>query len=208
MQKIKEEVKAKLMAVQREGMNKLVEALEGNGYFDSPGSTRFHGSCKSGLLIHCYKLEKLFREMIEKFGLQEQIPDESIIIVAYGHDLCKVGAYLGESRPFKWNASQPKGHAILSISRLKKFIELTEQEEELIKYHMGMYGTNEFGKFKGEYPIEYLATAYNNNKLAKLFYFCDDMSSQFLEGEEYDENGNIKTGDKEVGEGQSDTNAV
>lgn len=46
---------------------------------------------------------------------------------------------------------------------------------------MGMYGTTQFGGLKGEYGIMDLVRCYNTNKFAKLFYFCDDMVTQFLD---------------------------
>jgi len=176
---MKQEIKDKLLSINREGMKELVEHMEQRGFFESPGSTRFHGAYEGGLLDHCISVEKLFRDMIQKFNLE--VEEETIIICSYLHDLCKVGAYIKNENSISWNRNHPSGHAKLSIERIEKFIKLTEQEKSIILYHMGMYGTTEFGGPRGEYSIQEIVGCYNNNKLAKLFYFCDDMSAQFCE---------------------------
>jgi hypothetical protein len=53
-------------------------------------------------------------------------------------------------------------------------------EEEIIKYHMGLYSAIETNKY-GEYCIKLLMEVYNKNKIAKLFHFSDDMASQYME---------------------------
>ena len=45
---------------------------------------------------------------------------------------------------------------------------------------MGYYGTNEFS-IRGEYPLKEMTDYYDINKVAKLFYFCDDMCSCFVD---------------------------
>ena len=175
---ISEEVEQKMLSVKRDGMERLVRIIKKYGYFESPSSTKHHSAYKGGLVIHCYKIEQLFRQLLDKFGIID-FPEESIIICCYFHDFCKVKQYIETENGFKTNPNNKKGHALLSLERLKQCITLTEDEELIIKYHMGMYGTHEFGYVK-EYSIRELGRAFNN-RIAKLFYFCDDMSSQFLE---------------------------
>ncbi len=176
---MKEKIKELLLSTKRNGMPQLVEALEKGGYFQSPASARFHLCCERGLIMHSYSVYTLFKEMIEKFDIG--LPNDSIIIVSLLHDVCKVGAYKKKGNSYFWNKEQPVGHTLLSLTRIKKFIELTDDEEKLIKYHMGYYGSKEFNSLTGEYSLMQLTQAYNLNKIAKLFYFCDDMSAQFLE---------------------------
>ncbi|MCK4551242.1 MAG: hypothetical protein KAT91_04765, partial [Candidatus Aenigmarchaeota archaeon] len=96
------------------------------------------------------------------------------------HDSCKAGAYLKTPYGYKYNQVHPAGHARLSLKIIEKFITLTHLEEMIILFHMGMYGTHEFSD-KGEYSLLELINAYNVHKVAKLFYFCDDLSAQFYE---------------------------
>jgi len=179
-QKLNEEIKQKLLSIDRKGMSELVAHMVENGFFKAPASTRYHGDYQGGLNDHCYSLYDLFSNMLLTFGLH--VSENSRLICAFGHDLCKMGAYIPTNyEDYTWNKEHPKGHSELSIAILKRFIELKPEEEEIIRYHMGMYGTKEFSSFMGEYNIKDLGDIYNKNKIAKLFYFCDDMSSNFLE---------------------------
>ena len=121
----------------------------------------------------------MFIKKIDEFKLHDKISRSTAIKCSILHDLCKVGLYIdnGKGR-FKCDIQHPRGHALLSISRIEKFITLTDFEKEIIKYHMGYYGTTEFGSY-GEYSIQELTYA-NNNPITKLFHWCDDMESQFM----------------------------
>ena len=165
-----------LLTIKREGIEKLVEYMETNGFFTSAGSTRFHGNYVGGLLDHCVNLYNLFRALCIKFNLD--VSNDTLLICAFGHDLCKVGAYIESGNKFVWNKYHKHGHAKLSLEILDQYIKLTEQEREIIKFHMGPYHAMEFSE-NGEYTLAMLLKCWNTNKLSKLFYFCDDMVAQF-----------------------------
>ena len=165
----------------RIGANELVRYMEEEGFFSSPASTRFHLSVPCGLVLHSWGVFLTFRELVERYDLKEQISEESIMIVSFLHDLCKAGAYIPEGVKYRWNGNHLSGHAKLSIERIKKFISLTEQEEGIIKYHMGFYGTKEFDAQKGEYSLVELAQNWNENKLGKLFHIADELSTHWGE---------------------------
>jgi len=173
----KDEIIELLKSTNRTGMDNLINWLIENGFFESPGSTKFHGCYTGGLADHSYNVYELLKEMNAKYALG--CPDESVIIAALLHDVCKVGAYLGNSKPYQWNRSQPKGHAALSIERIKQFVELTELEELMIKFHMGVYGLDEFEPGKGEYPLRGggMANAWFHHPIVKVMYFCDEFST-------------------------------
>lgn len=179
----KEKVKQALLDTKREGIDKLVAYMKEVGFFTAPGSTKFHGNYEGGLLDHSINLYNLFKQLCIQYNLN--VSKETQLITAFGHDLCKAGAYINNGHSISWNNAHPKGHAKLSLERIKQFITLTEQEEGIIKYHMGMYGTHEFSdlsswsKGNGEYSLQELSNYWNNNKVSKLFYFCDDTVAQF-----------------------------
>lgn len=174
-----EEVKELLKGINREGMDKLIEYMETKGFFTSPASTRYHGNYEGGLAEHSYNVYKLFKQFINSFNLI--MPEDSVIICSICHDLCKCGLYINTGHGFNWNPNNGNGHALLSIQRLEKFIKLTDEEKNIIKYHMGMYGTKEFLGLAGEYTLQELTHYFNKDNKAKLFYFCDDMASQFVD---------------------------
>jgi hypothetical protein len=182
----KEEVIELLKSTKREGINDLITWMERHEFFTSPASAKYHGNYNQGLMIHSIKIYYLFKELCNEFGLI--IDEDTIIICSLGHDLCKAGFYKFnyDVMEIVKNDNHPDGHAKLSISILERHIKLNDIEKSIILYHMGMYGTKEFGKVinkvkYSEYTLKELSEAYNINKLAKLFYFCDDMSSMFLE---------------------------
>jgi len=197
---IKEKITGLLKSTKRSGIESLIKYLEDEGFFEAPASTRFHGCYPGGLAEHSFRVYELLRSY-GKFNLDKvsspgqqplQITIDNIIIAALLHDVCKVGAYIGTEKPYKWNKQQPEGHALLSIERIKKYIELTELEELMIKYHMGVYGLYEFENDwqKGEYPLrgddtkskeerrgQSLANAWYHNPIVKVMYFCDELAT-------------------------------
>ncbi len=188
-----------LKSTNRKGIDALIKQLEDTGFFECPASTKFHGCFKGGLAEHSLGVYELLLEYNNKFKLDSisafgqeplEIMPENLIIAALLHDVCKVGAYLGNSQPYQWNRQQPKGHALLSIERIKKHIELMELEELMIKYHMGVYGLTEFEEKSGEYPLrgndslpkeerrgKSLANAWYHNPIVKVMYFCDELET-------------------------------
>jgi 23S rRNA maturation-related 3'-5' exoribonuclease YhaM len=174
---MKEKIIELLTSTNRTGVNALIDWLIEKGFFTSPGSTRFHGCYTGGLAQHSFNVYELLDKANKEYGLE--CPQESIIIATLLHDVCKVGAYLGNSKPYTWNRSQPKGHAALSLERIKQFIELTDLEEKMIKYHMGVYGLEEFEPGKGEYTLrnESMANAWFHHPIVKVMYFCDEFAT-------------------------------
>ena len=199
-----------LESTNRAGMKPLIHYLESDGFFESPASTKFHGCYKGGLADHSLGVYNLLikhcpTNIAEPLGAGQKplsVDGDTIKIAALLHDACKIGAYIGTEKPYKWNKQQPKGHATLSIERIKKHIELTPIEEMMIKYHMGVYGLNEFYKENdwqtGEYPLRgdhatcegmskeesqkarygtSLANAWYHNPICKIMYFCDELET-------------------------------
>ena len=166
-----------LLSTKRDGMDKLLEYMRTGGFFTSPGSTRFHGCYEGGLAVHSIGVY----ELLDSFAglLKLECPADSLIIAPLLHDLCKMGAYIGDRKPYTYNRANPKGHAVLSIERISRFIKLTELEEKMIRFHMGVYGLKEFDDKKGEYPLRGggMANAWNHHPIVKVMYFCDELAT-------------------------------
>lgn len=182
-----------LIGTGREGMDRLVKWLVKEGFFEAPASTKYHGVYEGGLAQHSLNVFERLNLMAEMYGMYDwkgagAASFHAAVIAALLHDVCKIGAYLpvdsGEWKvagvpEYRWNKEQPKGHAALSIKRIQKFIKLTEIEELMIKYHMGVYGLNEFEPGKGEYPLRGggLANAWHHHPIVKLMYFADELAT-------------------------------
>ena len=150
-----EHIVALLESTNREGMDQLIAYLKMEGFFTAPASLRFHGSYDGGLAKHSLDLYKKVVELIatlkiDKKATYGQMPikvkHENIIIACLTHDICKIGAYQRTKKDDGWtnNRNKDKGHAKLSIERIKENIKLEKIEEMMIKFHMGLYGCVEF----------------------------------------------------------------
>ncbi len=193
-----------LKSTNRDGMDQLIEKLlDAGGFFESPASTRFHRSVPGGLAAHSWGVYELLDGCYEEFGLadpgnytrnygQDSLPlrRDNLIIAGLLHDVCKIGAYIGYGTPYKWNRAQPKGHALLSLVMLTKYITLEPIEELMITFHMGIYGTREFEGYAAEYPLlgdktkskeerrgKSLRNAWFHNPIVKLMYICDELEA-------------------------------
>jgi len=126
-----------------EGANRLralKTALIETTFFDDPASTKYHGAYAGGLAAHSFNVVNNLQHLTEKLGLRWITP-ESPTIIGLAHDVCKIGAYIpnNTSTVYTWNPNQPPGHGGLSVERTKEWIELTEEEEACIRYHMGAF---------------------------------------------------------------------
>ena len=196
-----------LRSTGRDCIESLIDYLKADGFFEAPASTKFHGSYPGGLAMHSLRVYEILAAYNKAFDLgqanglgQKPLPllQENIIIAGLLHDVCKIGAYIGNKKPYKWNRGQPEGHALLSINRIKDHIELTEIEEMMIKFHMGVYGAVEWEAYCGEYSLrgdhsdddiktkeqsqkdrygQSLRNAWYHNPICKLMYFCDEIAT-------------------------------
>ena len=202
-----------LQSTGREGIHKLIEYLRESGFFEAPASSRFHGCYEGGLAAHSLRVFELLEPLVDEYKLSKKtgygqmpmkIKEENVIIACLLHDLNKIGAYVRTKADDGWTYSKDKekGHAKLSIARIKKFIELEKIEEMMIKYHMGIYGLFEFqdkpGDPNGEYHLrgdhskddaltkeesskrrygKSLANVWYHNPIVKVMAICDELAT-------------------------------
>ena len=83
-----------LSSTGRKGIEQVIAKLSELGFFEAPASSRFHLSCKGGLIEHSmnvYKAAMMLREQAVKARpeLDEQLPIDSVAICTLLHDVCK-----------------------------------------------------------------------------------------------------------------------
>lgn len=201
-----------LLSTKRKGMNSLIEYLVKEGFFESPASTKYHGAHPGGLAEHSLAVYNclinlpfnVLRLDVDKSMGCKPLPitPEAIVIACLLHDICKVGAYVRTKADDGWTnrKGKDKGHAVLSVERIKRFIILEPLEELMILYHMGLYGANEFAQYCAEFPLcgdhagekenptkeekaEYkkarygksLRNAWYHNAIVKFMYLADEI---------------------------------
>ena len=191
---------AELAKVKRPGMDKMLEYIQKSDFYKAPASTKYHLACPGGLLQHSLNVLDALRGLLSWRSdgnweyraagkVVDTIPDDSVIMMALLHDICKTHFYGTSTRNVKnettgrWekvpfytvNDMMPLGHGPKSAMIIKQYTTLTSQEMYAIWHHMGMNGNyendNAVGKSIEMYPaVLALQTA-------------DMMASRFMEGE-------------------------
>ncbi len=168
---MKDKIIELLKSTNREGMDKLIEFLEKSDFFKAPASTRYHGNYEGGLAEHSFKVYEILKEKINFAKMT--VPEDTIIISALMHDICKTNFYKIDYRNAKnslgvWEKvpyytiedTIPYGHGEKSVMMLTEYIKLTNDEKYAIRWHMGfsepkeVYGT--LGQAFTKYPFALL----------------------------------------------------
>lgn len=148
---LKDSFDSMLRATYREGVEELIAWLETEtDFYRAPASASKHGAVEGGLLLHSVSVCKYLRNFVKPLG--EEIPDDSVVISALLHDLCKANFYTKRVKnvkvaPKQWEEQEyfaiedqlPLGHGEKSAMLALRFLELTDDELMAIRWHMGGY---------------------------------------------------------------------
>ena len=137
--------------VRRDGIENLIDYMDKEGFFVGPSSTKYHQAYEGGNAKHSLNVTNIL--FCEVNTLPEDIrpSGESIILVGLLHDICKIDQYARyNSGEYYRRNDVDNRHAKKSIDIIKQFIELTEEEELAIRYHMGIYETPDYDLVKGD----------------------------------------------------------
>ena len=154
IKELKELILSRLRGIKREGIEKLLDFIENStDYFEAPASTKYHSNCEGGLAVHSHNVVELLLEKNVRYNLG--LTEESIFIVGYMHDLCKTNFYkLGPKwkkinqqwmvlAQYQVNDDFPIGHGEKSVIMLQRYIQLSDIEALMIRYHMGPEGNQD-----------------------------------------------------------------
>ena len=191
---------AELAKVKRPGMDKLLEYIQKSDFYKAPASTKYHLACPGGLLQHSLNVLDALRGLLSWRSdgnweyraagkVVDTIPDDSVIMMALLHDICKTHFYGTSTRNVKnettgrWekvpfytvNDMMPLGHGPKSAMIIKQYTTLTSQEMYAIWHHMGMTGDYENDTAVGKSMEMYPAVL--------ALHTADMMASRFMEGE-------------------------
>lgn len=151
-------------AVQRPGADAMLNYFRKSDFYTAPASTRFHLSCEGGLLQHSLNVLDCLRDALRydrdskrwEYWVcgkcVDSITDESAVVIALCHDLCKTNFYTTSLRNQKndqtgrWEKvpyysvddKMPMGgHGWKSAFLAMKFMPLESVEVYAVRYHMG-----------------------------------------------------------------------
>ena len=182
----------------RRGIDDLVKYLIRDGFFVSPASRAHLGCFTGGLAAHSLRAHELLMfhsglklgDIISRGQKPLPITMANLVVAPLLHDVCKMGRYTKTKKGYGLSKKHPGGHAVLSLQRVEKYMELDPLEEMMIRYHMGVYGLLEFDSRYGEYPLcgdsglspearygKSLRNAWFHNPICKLMYFCDELAT-------------------------------
>ena len=203
---------AEMGKVKRPGVDKLMTYIRNSDFYKAPASTKYHLSCEGGLLQHSLNVLDALRNMLtkENDGQDENgnpkikyhyavagrfvatIPEESLIIMALLHDICKTYFHGTSTRNAKvknpdtgkeeWTKvpfytvedRMPLGHGDKSAFIIMKYMDLTNPEMYAIWWHMGITDgadPRQFGQAIEKFPIVY------------ALHTADMIASHFMEAE-------------------------
>ena len=185
-----------LKSTNRKGMENLIEYMEVYGFFEAPCSGQYHLARVGGLAEHSLNVY----EAAKKMFFAQDIPEDSLIICALLHDLGKMGQFgkanyipnmlkgratkanpnpepvQSEAKPYITNPDLLYvDHEVRSVVIASMFIELTEEEQQAILWHNGLYGA-----FKYEIPGK-------ETPLFLLVHWADMYAARVMEKGDSDE---------------------
>ena len=147
---MKEEFISLLRSTNREGIEEVSQFLEKSDFYKAPASTRFHGSFEGGLLEHSMKVYEILKHKVKNSLLDLNVSDDTLIIIALLHDICKVNFYKVDYRNAKNERGEwekvpyytvddtiPYGHGEKSVMMITEYMKLTVEEKYCIRWHMG-----------------------------------------------------------------------
>lgn len=170
--------------VKRQGSQEFLDWLLKTDFFTAPASTKYHGACEGGLLLHSLNVYKTLRERYFEEGKDSE---ESFAICALLHDLCKAQFYKVSTRNVKndvtgqWEKvpyytvedAFPYGHGEKSVFLIERFMRLKTSEAMAIRWHMGGFDDSARG---GSFAI---SLAYEKYPLAVKLHLAD-LESTYL----------------------------
>lgn len=183
---MKEEFIELLRSTKREGIEDLISFIEKTDFFIAPASTKFHGDFEGGLLEHSMKVYEILKHKVANNIMQMEWSDETIIIIALLHDICKVNFYKVDYRNAKnakgeWEKvpyytvddTIPYGHGEKSVMMITEYIKLTPEEKYSIRWHMGFTEPKEL--------YNTLGAAFKRYPLALLLHEADLEATYFYD---------------------------
>lgn len=146
-----------LYRTNRDNIDKLIGYLRNSDFFIAPASSKYHESYPHGLLEHSIHVYKCLKPKIIQYNNchpDNRIDENSGIITALLHDICKTNFYKleyrnikDESTNYQWQKKPyytiqdtfPYGHGEKSVYIINKYITLTDEEAFSIRWHMRIY---------------------------------------------------------------------
>ncbi len=170
--------------ITRNGAAALLDWMKTTDFFKAPASTRYHGACEGGLVMHSVNVCNV---LLTRYAAEAE--PESLAVCGLLHDLCKANFYKAGFRNVKddetgqWNKvpsysvkdAFPYGHGEKSVFLIERFLRLKTSEAVAIRWHMGGFDEAVRG---GSYAI---SDAWRNYPLGVMLHMADLEATYLLE---------------------------
>ena len=186
-----------LRSTGRAGVDNVISNLDDLGFFEAPASTVFHLNTPGGLLQHSlnvYDEAVVLAKGQAEFRpeMAEKLKDDSLIIAALLHDVCKAEIY---KEALKWRKDAgnkwesytsyeavysefPMGHGEKSVILLPcNGLSLYDDEMLAIRWHMTAWDL----AFQNPEARNNINTARNKYPLCSLVNLADGIAANLLE---------------------------
>lgn len=187
-----------LRSTKREGMDSVIAFLCTSDFFTAPASTRYHSCHEGGLLEHSMLVYGQLKEKLGSTEIYGSYSEDTIIISALLHDICKTNYYVAEPKnrkkyhengakqdsngKYDWETymgytvddKAPLGHGEKSVIMLMPYIKLKKEELYAIRWHMGL----------SENDIKTVGQAFMMYPLAMALHIADLEATYLLEKQE------------------------
>lgn len=187
MSELREQFIELLRSTKRDGMDDVIGFLCTSDFFTAPASTRYHSSCEGGLVQHSMNVYNALKDKLSKTAIYGTYSDDTIIIAALLHDICKANFYKVEMRNAKQDGQwvqvpyytvedkAPMGHGSKSVIILQSYIKLKKDEIYAILWHMG--------GFEAKENYNSLSKAFSMYPLALALHEADLEATYLMESE-------------------------
>lgn len=177
---IKEQIECLLKQTGRKGIDNLLKYMDKIGFYTAPASTKYHGAAEGQLAVHSLNVCNAAIDLCIAWGVDELIDLNTIVICALLHDLGKAGQFNKPlyipndvATPYKYNNDLLSlDHEVVSVIEIQKYITLTEDEQQAIAWHNGLYGIFA-DRIKGKETPLYM-----------IIHFADMWASRVIESKE------------------------
>ena len=181
----------------RQGIDEVMEWLQGSGFFMAPASTNFHGNYEGGLADHSlnvYTAAMRLRSTALSLNpaLEADLPEDSVAIATLLHDICKADVYKEVKKKRqnsfgRWEEYDgytvdyshfPLGHGEKSVIVLLRLgLDLTDAEIAAIRWHMTAWDL----PFQSREALGNINAAKDKYPLCALVQLADGFASSLME---------------------------
>ena len=158
----------------RAGASDFLAWLSDTDFFTAPASSKYHLARQGGLVEHSVNVYLWLKQLMNDMETDWNI--ESVTICGLLHDVCKANYYVrGAEQSYTVNEQFVYGHGEKSVYMIQKYMALTDEEAQAIRFHMGSWQDGDKAN---------ASAAFKTNPLAFWLHVADEAATFRSESEQ------------------------